>query len=177
MFVVVLIILVLIVLWKYCNKVDYLYIKNFLPTEEFKKVREVCKGVEHRMHKEHTESVNRYKYTFDRDDYISRVFSRNTHKLPGKPSDIPIEYRMYYKGGMMDWHRDTQLYNVPQYEIVYTVDNTSDSETQWIDSKTGKLHSIRSEPNSAFVVRAQGVLHRVTPVNKGERRIIKFAFK
>lgn len=110
MILLVLIILVLIVLWKCGNTDDYLYIKNFLPAEEFQRVREVCKGVEPRMYKEHTESVNRYKYTFDRDDYISRVFSRNTHKLPGKPSDTPIEYRMYDRGGMMDWHRDSKLF-------------------------------------------------------------------
>lgn len=34
----------------------------------------------------------------------------------------------------MDWHKDEVLFAKPQYELVYTVSNSSDSITQWIDA-------------------------------------------
>ena len=34
----------------------------------------------------------------------------------------------------MDWHQDVALYVEPQYELVFTLENTSDSQTQWQDA-------------------------------------------
>jgi hypothetical protein len=34
----------------------------------------------------------------------------------------------------MDWHRDDLLYTKPQCELVLTLENDSDSYTEWIDS-------------------------------------------
>ena len=35
----------------------------------------------------------------------------------------------------MKWHKDTLLYEKPQYEAIYTIDNLSESETEWMDDK------------------------------------------
>ena len=46
----------------------------------------------------------------------------------------------FNKSKGMDWHIDTKLYNdIPQFEVVYNVKNTSDSKFQWKDEK-GKIH-------------------------------------
>ena len=151
-----------------------IYIRNLLSSEEYSKIREICGTVIPCMKRDSSSEVVRYRYTFGADDYVSRVFS-GLRDLPGSPTNsTSVEYRYYGVGGMMDWHRDTQLYDVPQYELVFTVDNTSDSETQWIDERSGELRSLRTEPNSLMIVRAGGVLHRVTPVSRGGRSIIKF---
>ena len=76
----------------------------------------------------------------------------------------------------MDWHRDVALYTEPQFEIVCTIHNSSDSRTEWKDIKTGRRRAIRSEPNSVLIVQADSVVHRVTPITKGERSIVKFAY-
>lgn len=102
-------------------------------------------------------------------DYMSYVLD-----LPLCPCPIPIEYRKYPIGGGMKWHRDTNLYD-RQYECVYTVTNTSDSFTMHKDF-FGRQHATWTEPNSLLVVQAEGVMHGVTPVSRGERTIIKFAF-
>ena len=44
--------------------------------------------------------------------------------------DVPLEYRVYTKGSFMDWHKDDLLFDTPQYELVYTISNTSDSMTE-----------------------------------------------
>lgn len=87
-------------------------------------------------------------------------------------SDYPAEVRLYPVGGAMAWHRDEQLYEAPQVEGVLTVANSSDSETEWLDA-AGRLHSLWTEPNSLLLVRAQGALHRVRGVGRGERAIVK----
>ena len=92
-----------------------------------------------------------------------------------KPSDVPVEYRIYPSGGSMDWHRDVALYTEPQFEIVCTIHNSSDSGTEWKDVDTGRRRGIRSEPNSVLIVQADSVVHRVRRC-KGERSIVKFAY-
>jgi hypothetical protein len=124
---------------------------------------------------------NRKTYTLQEDSYISKLFSSNPvctklKNLGVFPNDTPIEYRVYDHGGMMDWHYDDRMYLNPQYEVVYTIDNTSDSKTEWRDTNTGKIHSISTEPNSVFIVRATRVLHRVTPVDTGDRKILKISY-
>ena len=38
----------------------------------------------------------------------------------------------------MKCHKDSVLCDVPQYEMVYTIDNTSDSVTEWKDINSNK---------------------------------------
>lgn len=92
-----------------------------------------------------------------------------------QPGDYPSEYRLYTAGSSMEWHKDESMYIEPQLECVYTVSNTSDSETEWIDTD-GRLHSQWTEPNSLLLIRAEGAEHRVKMVRRGERTIVKFVF-
>ena len=64
-----------------------------------------------------------------------------------------------------------------QTEVVFTLDNDSDSRTEWVDP-TGERHSVQTEPNSAIIVRAGqlGPPHRVTPSRRGERWILKLVY-
>ena len=75
----------------------------------------------------------------------------------------------------MAWHRDETLFAIPQLELVLTLRNSSDSSTEWIDA-AGQLCSTRTEANSLLAVLAGGALHRVTPVRRGERDIVKVVF-
>lgn len=111
-------------------------------------------------------------------DYFSHVFSTPLEPaaIPSlRRITVPIEYRKYEVGsGGMKWHRDISLIG-QQYECVYTLTNTSDSMTirrDWL----GNEHAVWAEPNSLLVVRAQGVMHGVSPVTTGERSIVKFVF-
>jgi len=90
-------------------------------------------------------------------------------------ADYPLEYRLYTPGSHMAWHRDEQLYEVPQLELVLCVSNTSDSSTEWHDA-AGGLHSEWTAPNTLLAVRAGGALHRVLAVRRGERGIVKACF-
>ena len=58
-----------------------------------------------------------------------------------------------------------------------TLENTSDSETEWIDAR-GERHAQWTAPNSALIVSAgdEGPLHRVTPLRRGERTILKLCY-
>ena len=72
----------------------------------------------------------------------------------------------------MDWHQDDVLFKEKQLELVYTVENESDSETCWVDAR-GVTHSMFTEPNSLIVLEAESVRHRVTRLGRGTRTIIK----
>lgn len=111
-------------------------------------------------------------------DYFSYVFSTllEPAAVPSaRRVTVPIEYRRYGVGsGGMIWHRDVALIG-NQYECVYTLTNTSNSMTMrrdWI----GNEEAIWTEPNSLLLVKANGVMHSVTPVTSGERSIVKFVF-
>ena len=85
----------------------------------------------------------------------------------------PIEYRKYFNGSQgMAWHKDLSMFEPDCFEIVLTLSNNSDSKFEWIDENNNKK-SISPQPNTIVVVRPNSVLHHVTPVNKGERTILK----
>ena len=44
------------------------------------------------------------------------------------------------------------MYQEPQYELIYTLENTSDSYTEFQD-RAGKIHSIWAQPNSLLIIR------------------------
>jgi len=99
-----------------------------------------------------------------------------THNPKLKPClEIPIEYRKYVIGSYMDWHKDTpMLANQLQYECVITLTNSSDSFTL-LEYDQG-IKKLVTEPNSLLLVRANGINHKVTPLTKGERTILKLVF-
>jgi hypothetical protein len=51
----------------------------------------------------------------------------------------------------MPWHTDEQLYSSPQWELIYVVENTSDSKTQWLDEE-GDTQEEWTPPNSLLAV-------------------------
>jgi len=75
----------------------------------------------------------------------------------------------------MKCHKDTLLYDEPQYEMVYTIENESDSYTEWYTS-SGRKKKIYTKPNSLIIVKAQENIHCVSPVNKGYRSILKLIY-
>lgn len=93
-----------------------------------------------------------------------------------KPNlEIPIEYRKYVIGSYMDWHKDTpMLPDQLQYECVITLTNSGDSLTL-LQYKNG-IKKLSTKPNSLLLVRANGITHKVTPLAKGERTILKIVF-
>jgi len=107
--------------------------------------------------------------------------------------DLPVEVRVYGEGSSMAWHVDDVLYDpVPQIEIVWTLENTSDAVTIWKLQEKRKeesgdsdnndndnsniIRSIETDRNSALMLRAGGAPHCVTKLRHGRRVIIKCAF-
>lgn len=88
---------------------------------------------------------------------------------------IPVEIRSYEKvGACMAWHVDDVLYDPPQIEIVYTVENTSDCQTRWRINNVE--YSQETDPNSVLLLKAGVALHCVTSLKRGKRVILKCAF-
>lgn len=165
--------------YDYYNGDELIYVRNFLDKDDFHKVLR----------------LNRDKSSFKNEDFryikplkdqeIYDIFYSDKYMNKLKDllkndkifrSDFPIEHRIYPVGSKgMKWHRDTLLYDLPQYEGVFTIRNESDSETQWIDENNQK-NSIWTEPNSLLIVKAHGFNHHVTSVLKGEREILKLIY-
>jgi hypothetical protein len=90
--------------------------------------------------------------------------------------DIPVEIRVYEKtGACMAWHVDTVLYDPPQVELIWTLENTSDCVTMWKDSDDN-VRSVETDRNSAILLQAGGPSHCVTSLKRGRRTIVKCAF-
>eukprot|EP00316_Scyphosphaera_apsteinii_P024911 CAMPEP_0119315856 /NCGR_PEP_ID=MMETSP1333-20130426/37424_1 /TAXON_ID=418940 /ORGANISM="Scyphosphaera apsteinii, Strain RCC1455" /LENGTH=141 /DNA_ID=CAMNT_0007321335 /DNA_START=456 /DNA_END=881 /DNA_ORIENTATION=- len=108
---------------------------------------------------------------------VAAQLSDLTGQYALKPSEYPVELRHYPARSGMPWHRDDVLYLPAQLEVILTLENTSDSLTEWRDAN-GQHEGIWTEPNSILLVRAgeHGPLHRVTTIRRGERTILKFVF-
>ena len=174
----------------------FLYARNFFEKEDFEKIARACDDLRKHLKEEKRVCANsRLGVMVPEEDVVHQMCCSefaaeklrelvlsDEEKLDAKkrnalkPSDVPVEYRIYPFGGSMDWHRDVALYTEPQFEIVCTIHNSSDSRTEWKDVDTGRRRGIRSEPNSVLIVQADSVVHRVTPITKGERSIVKFAY-
>ena len=87
--------------------------------------------------------------------------------------DFPVELREYGVGAAMDWHVDVELYDPPQWEVIFTVSNDGDSRTEWMDAASSAVSSARTAEASALIVRAGGDRHRVLPSTHGSRVIVK----
>jgi hypothetical protein len=113
------------------------------------------------------------------DEFINYLNNKLNMKL--KPSKLlPIDYRIYELGGRMKWHRDviiSENEKCPQIEIVFTLDNTSDSQTIWKEDDTNIIHKISTEANSILITQGNSAYHKVLPVTTGQRRIIKIAYE
>ncbi|KAK1737735.1 hypothetical protein QTG54_011507 [Skeletonema marinoi] len=122
---------------------------------------------------------------------------------PDIPIEIRIYEKA--KAGM-EWHVDDVIYqNTKQIEVVFTLENTSDCCTMWRphdqpilaaisttttsqqdDSITSgrkqeninnfRVESVQTTPNSAILIKAGSVEHKVSSLSYGRRVILKMAF-
>lgn len=107
--------------------------------------------------------------------YVNRIASAGEYEYVLAP-EIPVEIRSYEKrNANMNWHVDDILYQpVPQIEIILTIINTSNCQTQWQIHDT--VHGIETDPNSVLCLRAGVTRHCVTPLSYGSRTILKCAY-
>jgi hypothetical protein len=174
---------------KSCELVEILYIKDVFDHDNFLKINKECLNIYPKLVPDKSIAQNRLHVTLSDDSIIKKIFYgkkfinllKNILGFNVIPSKVlPIEFRYYDINSSMDWHRDQiinkNIYNCPQIEVVYTVHNTSNSNTEWINDKKGYINKIYSVPNSIMITQGGSCLHRVTPITSGNRSIIKIAY-
>ena len=174
---------------KKCILQEILYIKNVLPYDDFSKINKECLNIYPKLVPDNSMAQNRLHVIIPKNNIMEKIFYgnkfinllKNNIGLNLKPSKVlPIEFRYYSINSSMNWHRDQaitkNIYNCPQIEVVYTVHNTSDSKTEWINDKNGYINEIYSVPNSIIITQGNSSFHRVTPIRIGNRSIIKIAY-
>lgn len=160
------------------------FVRDFLPQGIFEEIVADCRSLRGNMKREKNSiALGRLGRMVDRNSITharltSESVVQRVSRLAGQtlvPSEYPIEMRVYTSGACMDWHKDDEMYDMPQLEMVYCLENTSDSETEWIIDGDEGLCSEWTPPNSALLVRAgeSGARHRVRPLRRGERTILK----
>ena len=162
------------------------YIENLLPLTDLNKVRHECSTLRAHMKREKNSIAKKRtglrlpSISESHKALTSPLVARAVTSAIGEPLrlvDFPLELRHYGVGACMDWHTDDLLTTPAQLECIFTVENTADSFTQWRDPERG-FESMWTTPNSMLVVRAgaDGPQHRVTPVRRGGRTILKLVF-
>jgi hypothetical protein len=161
-------------------KNDIYYIEDFFTPNEFKIITNHLKTIPIKDLKSenfrlvstlNNKMISNILYSQQNINKINKIVGTELFK-----SDFPIEYRIYpTKSPGMHCHTDTLLYDLPQYEVVLTINNTSDSFTTWY-SYNNEEYKIYTKPNSLLLVKAKGNRHCVSPINKGERTIMKYIY-
>ena len=177
--IIIIILLLLLILYLIYFKSDEVYyIENFLTNEEYNYIKNYTKSIKN-LKSEKFRLIkpildNKINNIFYSEKYINKI--NNIINSNIKKSDFPIEFRVYPTGSQgMKCHKDTLLYEKPQYEMVYTIENESDSYTNWY-SYLGWNNKIYTKPNSLIIVKAQENIHCVSPINKGYRTILKLIY-
>jgi hypothetical protein len=183
LFVVILILtLLLFLVFEYKNKKIY-YSTNFFEKFVHEKIKKDCLEFNSQLVDEDIpDNVKRKRFYIDPTHDIHKLL--NSDEVKNKLGfsgyelsiDVPVEYRVYGMGGHMNWHSDTQLYVPEQYELIYTIDNTSDTTFNWKQPITGKIQSLEPKPNSILYGRANGAPHMVSEITDGFRYILKFVY-
>ena len=89
---------------------------------------------------------------------------------------VPVELRTYEKvGAGMQWHVDDVLYDPPQLEVVWTMENNSDCQTMWRDAAS-MMQTVETDANSVILLTAGGVPHCVSSLKHGRRVIVKCVY-
>ena len=70
----------------------------------------------------------------------------------------------------------TEIMLLLLFEIVFTLENTSNSKTLWIDDDTNEKHEIITKNNSIIITQGNGAYHIVSPVTIVYRSIIKIVY-
>jgi|LauGreSBDMM110SN_4_FD.fasta_scaffold03218_2 hypothetical protein len=166
-----------------------MYIQDVLPSLTYKKVYQDCTRLFPRMKPDNSSAKNRLHAFVEKNGLIEQTFYGpaflsylqqvlGVRVVPSKV--LPIEFRYYDVGSSMDWHRDSIVTRnnsgSPQIELVYTLENISDSMTEWIDDASGQVNKIVSSPNSIMITQGGSVLHQVTETTIGNRSILKVAY-
>ena len=165
----------------------YIYKDNFLSPEDFTALLNDLTKYNQALNSSEQKAKNVFRYNLVLDKNVVQPpthpvttllhkYQESIRTLTQQSSlylakNFPIEYRKYVNGSFMKKHKDTLIYNIPQYECVLTLSNTTDSVTIMGGNK-----SIKARPNSLIIVRAQGIEHEVTKVTTGERTFLKFIF-
>lgn len=171
--------------YKINYKLDNIWVFNsFFSDEEFNAIKNITKKInlyeDPRSNNRTSSCVNNLKYKelydliYKNTKLISIInnIKKSNYTMKDNPS-FPIEYRKYFNGSQgIPWHVDTSLFKPDAFEIVLTIENSSDSLFEWMEGNIKK--SISPKPNDLVIVRPTSVIHRVTPVNTGERIILKF---
>jgi hypothetical protein len=114
------------------------------------------------------------------DLHVKKILLKQTGREYRLCDGVPAELRVYQRRGAgMAWHQDDVLYDPPQVEVVFTIENTSNCETRWKkgpDDDDGEEASVETDPNSALVLAAGGPRHCVTSLQRGRRVIVKLAY-
>jgi hypothetical protein len=179
-------------MYNMCTIDKVYYYMNVLSKDDYNKIYNECIKLNPELMEETMEDsklakrriLNVSKDSVLYDIFYGEVFINylnNKLNMKLKPSKLlPIDYRIYELGGRMKWHRDVIIAEnkkCPQIEIVFTLDNTSDSRTIWKEDDTGDIHKIRTEANSILITQGNSAYHKVLPVTTGQRRIIKIAYE
>jgi len=172
--IIIFIIIILLFIYHRYHSDYMIYIDDFLNDDDIRDLKNHIKNNNNIKQNRN----NLLTKTLNTDIFYKKEYINKISELVGKnvyKSYIPTEYRLYNKSQGMNWHSDVLLYEIPQYECVYTLSNDSDSTTDYIDHWKMK-HKVWTKPNSLMIVRADGYLHGVNPVNKGKREIVKLIY-
>lgn len=120
----------------------FVYIRNFFAQQEFEVIKAECALLRTSVGSERRACARqRLGVMVAETNLVHRAFmnDRVAHRLGEivgqetlMPADVPVEYRVYPEGSAMDWHQDVALYKTPQYELVFTLENTSDSQVRGV---------------------------------------------
>lgn len=159
--------------------------------------KEISLIMKHHLSKERSSiAQNRFGATLSRDNagdtievlekgsmckLVQRLVDDSQNKIE-LAREIPVEVRLYEQvGASMAWHQDDVMYDPPQLEVVFTIENNSDCVTMWKkqvgnEKSNDEIHSQETHPNSMILLLAGGPDHCVTSLKRGRRVILKCAY-
>jgi hypothetical protein len=173
---------------------DLIIFNNFYNIDTFNKIKNYCDPLRFKedsrisSRKTLCLSQNKHKSLYDLiyNQQLINYIKNLTNKNLITPT-FPIEYRIYPENSSgMRMHKDIALYDGIYYECVLTLENKSDSDFIYKDNNNDNnnnnnndnnnndLKSMKTKANTLVLVTPNSILHGVTKLNYGYRKILKF---
>ena len=179
MLLVILFIIILILIYYLYFLENYICIKNnLLKEDEINKINNILKDIKDYNDEDYKKYIlldfNKYKNIYDiiyKNKFLKNKIKKEFN-IDLKYPNYPIEYRIYKKNTeLLPWHQDKKIMN-NYLECIYIIKNNSDSYFQYI--KNIKFNKYYQNMNDLIIVKPNDIIHNITPINKGEKIILKF---
>jgi len=128
------------------------------------------------LHKEKYDGILELYYSNDFLNILSDIIGKPVQRISLSDPNACSLLTYTNKGDHINWHLDYSNYYGDRYVVLLTIVNENKegdlSKNVFKYTYNGKIHSLKMKENSLVIFKGSEILHKSTPIDENERRIL-----